>query len=250
MSKRKDGYGTFGNLSKIYDEIRPSMPEEVIDDFFSHLSSKRPSVLDLGCGTGIITRQLAAQGAVLTGTDIDSRMIEQAKQHQQGNIDYLVAPTEKLPLPDSAFDAMTAFSAFHWFANTQALAEIKRALKNNGVFFLANRNHVGEMRKEYLNILRSFTNKQLPSAKKNYNPADILESAGFVNVEEKKLPIVENLTVEQSLSYVQSTSLWNLIPDMKKHKALDVLNNFFEQHLIDGFIQRPIEIQTVVALKA
>lgn len=247
---KKDGYGTFGNLSKIYDEIRLSMPKEIIDDFFSRLSSKRPSVLDLGCGTGIITRQLTARGAILTGTDIDSRMIEQAKQHQIGSIDYLVAPTEKLPLPDPAFDAATAFSAFHWFANAEAVAEIKRVLKNNGVFFIVNRNQVGEIRKEYLNILRSFANEPIPNAKKNYNPADILKSAGFVNVEEKKLPIIEYLTVEQSLSYAQSTSLWNLIPDTKKQEAIGALDDFFKKSSEDGFVQRPIEIQTVVALKA
>jgi len=68
--------------------------------------------LDVGCGTGIITRQLAVRRASLTGTDIDSRMLEQAKQHLGKQIDYLVAPTEKLPLPDTSFDAVTAFSAF------------------------------------------------------------------------------------------------------------------------------------------
>jgi len=244
---QKDGYGTFGNLSKTYDGIRPTIPDQIIDDLFSHLPHQ-PRILDVGCGTGIITRQLAKQGVTIVGTDIDARMIEEAKQYLE-KIDYLTAPTEKLPLPDSTFDAVTAFSAFHWFANAQALAEIKRVLKNSGYLFIANRNQTGNLRKEYLQVLQSFVEKPLPSAKQNYEPADLLKSAEFVNILEKKLPIVENLSVEQALTYVRSTSLWNLIPEWRKQEAEDSLMKFFADQVTEGFVHRPIEIQTVIGKK-
>jgi|SRR3989344_92509 len=244
---QKDGYGTFGNLSKTYDGIRPTIPDQIIDDLFSHLPHQ-PRILDVGCGTGIITRQLAKQGVTIVGTDIDARMIEEAKQYLE-KIDYLTAPTEKLPLPDSTFDAVTAFSAFHWFANAQALAEIKRVLKNSEYLFIANRNQTGNLRKEYLQVLQSFVEKPLPSAKQNYEPADLLKSAEFVNILEKKLPIVENLSVEQALTYVRSTSLWNLIPEWRKQEAEDSLMKFFADQVTEGFVHRPIEIQTVIGKK-
>lgn len=240
-----DGYGTFGNLSKTYDEIRPTMPEAVVDDFFGHLPLKNPKVLDVGCGTGIITRQLTGRGAILYGTDFDSRMIEQAKQHKNEQIDYLVAPTEKLPLPDSNFDAVTAFSSFHWFANMRALSEIKRVLENDGIFFVANRNQVGDIRKEYLSILKSFAGKSLPNAKKDYKPSDLLKSAGFSDVSEKIFPIIEDLSIDQALSYVQSTSLWNLVPDERKDQAMFALKSFFENRSSNGIIKRLIEIRVV-----
>lgn len=244
---QKDGYGTFGNLSKTYDGIRPTMPDQIIDDLFSYLP-RQPKILDVGCGTGIITRQLVEQGATVIGTDIDARMIEEAKGHA-GKIDYLVAPTEKLPLQDSTFDAVTAFSAFHWFANAQALAEIKRVLKGGGCLFIANRNQIGNLRKEYLQVLQSFVEKSLPSAKQNYEPADLLKSAGFVSVLEKKLTIVENLSVEQALTYVRSTSLWNLIPESRKQEAEGTLMKFFADRATGGFVQRQIEIQTIIGKK-
>lgn len=245
----KDGYGTFGNLSKIYDEIRPSMPNEVIDDFFSQLSSVKPNVLDLGCGTGIITRQLAVHGAVLTGTDNDLRMIIQAEQIQNENINYVVAGAEKLPFFDSSFDAVTAYSSFHWFTNKVALKEIQRVLRNKGVFFVANRNKVGEIRKKYLNIFRFFMNKPAPDAKNGYNPAKILEMFGFVVVEEKRLPVVEHYTIEKFLAYMQSISMWNLVPDLKKAEALSALSDLFEKCSLNGYIECPVDIQTVIALK-
>lgn len=244
---QKDGYGSFGNLSKTYDEIRPTMPDQIIEDLFSYLP-KQPEILDVGCGTGIITRQLTQRGAIVTGTDIDARMIEEAKRHHEG-IDYLLAPTEKLPLPDSTFDAVTAFSAFHWFANAQALAEIKRVLKNGGYFFIANRNQVGNLRKEYLRVLQSFAEKPLPSAKKNYEPVALLNSARFTNLVEKELPIIEDLSVEQTLTYVRSTSLWNVVPESRKQDATSALRKFFDDRAIGGLVQRPIEIQTVIGQK-
>lgn len=249
-SMKSDKYGTFGNLSKTYDDVRPEMPEEVLATLLSHLDAQKHTIIDLGCGTGIITRQLSARGFMVTGTDIDKRMIEQAENHQNdGHINYVVAPTEKLPFPDSSFDAATAFSAFHWFANEQALDEIKRVLKEKGVFFVANRNQIGEMRREYLDILRSFIDEPIPSAKKNYKPADILESCGFVNVAENIIPIVEEMSIERSISYVQSTSLWNLVPIIKQQEALHSLREFFNRKSKNGTVERPIEIQTVVAWK-
>ena len=70
-----------------------------------------------------------------------------------------------------------------------------------------------------------------------------------MNILEKKLPIVENLSVEQALTYVRSTSLWNLIPEWRKQEAEDSLMKFFADQVTEGFVHRPIEIQTVIGKK-
>lgn len=225
------------------------MPNEVLDELFSRFPLKEPKILDLGCGTGIVTRQLAERGALVTGVDIDSRMIRQAQRQGAGNIEYFVAPAEKLPLPDSIFDAVTAFSAFHWFANGEALSEIKRVLKAGGMFFVANRNKTGEVRKEYLNVIRSFIDGPLPDVKKDYKPSSLMKSAGLVDVEEKTLSITESFTLEQALLNVKSTSHWNLIPDNKKQEALKTLETFFRKYLRNNQVARPVEIQTVTGQK-
>jgi len=75
---------------------------------------------------------------------------------------------------------------------------------------------VGDIQKKYLNILRTFTQKSLPSVKKDYDPVDLLESAGFSDTSKQIFSVIENLLVEQTLSYIQSTSLWNLVPEKRK----------------------------------
>ena len=238
-----DGYGTFGNLSETYDKVRPEMPTEVLDYLFTYMQPEHPHMLDVGCGTGIVTRQLSKYGAV-TGTDIDERMIGRAKLHDDG-ITYITAPTEVLPFEDSTFDIVTAFSSFHWFANMEALSEMRRVLKEDGILFIANRNQTGDIKREYTEILKTFTSGQLPNIKKNYDPVQLIQEK-FKSVVEKEFQTIEQLSVEKTLKYVQSTSPWNLVPDEKKEDALEALRTYFETQLRDGFVNRPIEIHTTL----
>jgi len=247
-TSKNDGYGIFGNLSKTYDEIRPSIPPQIVDYIFTNVDLENPKILDVGCGTGIVTRQLSTWGKV-TGADKDARMIEQAMQRNEGNIVYNVAPTENLPFDESTFDLVTAFSAFHWFANEQAISEVRRVLKKGGVFFIANRNQTGDIRKEYLETLKTFTNEKLPNIKKDFQPAQLLRKGQFRTILERKFPSMERLSLGETLRYVQSTSLWNLVPKGKKQEAMLALKSFFKERTQGGLVHRPVEIHTIMAQK-
>src|SRR3989344_786630 len=131
--------GNFGVLVKQYDAARRGYPDSVFN-FLRKLSpTKRPNILDIGCGTGIATRQLKQQGFAVVGADKDQRMIKVAKQKDKG-IRYIVAPTHKLPFRGKQFDIVTAFTAFHWFTDKKSVGEIKRVLKPGGLFFAVLKN--------------------------------------------------------------------------------------------------------------
>ncbi len=132
MNPRKNGYGTFGNLSKHYDEARQGFPQEIIDYFWSFLKTESPIILDAGCGTGISTRHLIRDSAKIFGSDNDSEMIKQAQMKGKDGIGYTVASANDMPFQNGQFDAVTAFSAFHWFCDRESIDEIKRVLKNGG----------------------------------------------------------------------------------------------------------------------
>jgi len=143
-AEKKYGYGDFGNLSGHYAKARLKYPEEIMDFLFS-LTNSRDEILDLGSGTGISTRQIAQRNQKVIGCEKDSQMVKEAIKENDG-INYVIAPAEKLPFANGTFPAVTAFSAFHWFCNDGAVSEIKRILKPNGIFFVANKKDVGDFK--------------------------------------------------------------------------------------------------------
>src|SRR5437879_3537241 len=90
--RTKKGYGDFGRLSKTYGTARRGFPDESVDYILRKIRKHQPTIIDIGCGTGIATEQLQKKGADVIGTDIDSKMIERAREGNPYHIEYLVAP--------------------------------------------------------------------------------------------------------------------------------------------------------------
>ncbi len=89
-------------------------------------------ILDLGCGDGQLTKRLAESGAIVTGVDADSRMVEAAKMR---GVDARCAMAERLPFTDASFDAVFSNAALHWVRDQDAMmAEVHRVLKPGGRF--------------------------------------------------------------------------------------------------------------------
>jgi ubiquinone/menaquinone biosynthesis C-methylase UbiE len=107
-------YGRFGRLSAAYDAARRDFPRETVDYVVRHLPGPTPFVLDLACGTGISTRQLAAAGIDAVGCDIDPVMVRYAAGRVGGR-GYVVGKAEAIPFGDASFDAVACLRAYHWF---------------------------------------------------------------------------------------------------------------------------------------
>ena len=89
------------------------------------------SVLDIGCGTGHLTRAIAERGARVIGTDHSAAMIEQARANYPG-IRFEVADASNFSL-DEPVDAIFSNAVFHWVRDQEdAAACIQRALKPGG----------------------------------------------------------------------------------------------------------------------
>ena len=244
--RTKKCYGDFGNLSKNYDKARKGFPDETIDYIFQKIGKGRPLILDMGCGTGIATKQLCEKGAEVVGTDVDVNMIRQAEADSRHFIEYHVASATKQPFENTIFDALTAFSSFHWFAGKEALNEIKRVLKTNGFFFAINKNEVGDFKKYNKDILKRFIEKELPDVKKEYDPKKVLEENGFQSVEEKIFPVIEYFNPKEAVEYIQTMSIWNLVPKNKIREALNTLREHFSQTTnAIGHVERKLNVAVV-----
>ena len=67
---------SFGDIAEAYDRARPSYPPALFDDL---LADGARTVLDVGCGTGIVAALLAARGCDVLGVEVDERMAQVAR---------------------------------------------------------------------------------------------------------------------------------------------------------------------------
>lgn len=161
----------------------------------------------------------------------------------------MVGDVSILPFPDHSFDMIAAFGAFHWFEDQQSVGEIKRCLKENGIFSVVNKYDSGNLRNEYRTVLKKILGDFPESSKKRYNPVKILGKNGFSSIEEKIFLTTEIYSLPEYITYLQSISLWNSILNEKKVLVQEALEKHYKKFLIDGKIKREVEIRVVIGRK-
>jgi SAM-dependent methyltransferase len=111
-----------------YERARPDYPPAALDELRLGTESR---VLDLGAGTGKLTRMLAPLVRRLVAVEPLPAMRERFAQVLPG-VPILGGVAEALPFADGAFGSVVCAQAFHWFAGEAALAEIHRVLTPRG----------------------------------------------------------------------------------------------------------------------
>lgn len=97
------------------------------------IPQKPIKILDIGCGTGELTNQLAQLGHEVTGIDQSANMIEQAK-HSFPAVKFLTKDILTVDSFEETYDVVFSNAAFHWILDQERLVEnIGRLLRPNGV---------------------------------------------------------------------------------------------------------------------
>lgn len=98
-------------------------------------------VLEIGCGTGEMSKRLSSSGASIIATDVAPELIRFAKDTiKHRNLNFQVADATKLPFPDNYFDVVLGRSILHHVNLAQCVTEIKRVLKVSGRFIFSEPN--------------------------------------------------------------------------------------------------------------
>jgi SAM-dependent methyltransferase len=122
----------FGGQADAYERGRPSYPTEAVEWLVDGLAiGPGRRVLDLGAGTGKLTRMLVATGAELVAVEPVAGMRAQFAAVLP-EVELLVGTAEAIPVPDASVHTVVAAQAFHWFAPSPALTEITRVLRPGG----------------------------------------------------------------------------------------------------------------------
>ncbi len=99
------------------------------------------SVLELGCGTGYFTRELARSGADIVAIDVSPELLEIAKANcSTPNVRYEIQDAYALSYSDAMFDSVVGSSVLHHLEIKEALQEIYRVLKPGGAIYFTEPN--------------------------------------------------------------------------------------------------------------
>jgi 2-polyprenyl-3-methyl-5-hydroxy-6-metoxy-1,4-benzoquinol methylase len=130
---------------------------EFLDAVVSKVHECGRKVLDLGCGPGWLSLELARNGMVVKGIDISERCIEIARKHlrenplspQMGRLEFEIADLNKVVLGEAEYDCIVSFSTFHHLINIERLiGECYKALRTGGRLIVFD--HVQEGRRNYI----------------------------------------------------------------------------------------------------
>ena len=111
-------YGqVFDEIAAEYDRHRPAYPDELIDQACRVAGiGSGDRVLEVGCGSGQLTRGLVARGLHVTALEPGQSLIALARQNLAGagEVEFVNAQFEEALLPRERFAAVFSASAFHW----------------------------------------------------------------------------------------------------------------------------------------
>lgn len=125
--------------AQIYAKYRPSYPKELSDKIIAFVGKhkvERQVLVDLACGSGQSTFHFADHFNRTIGVDISKAQIDCALQvasARKSNVEFSVAPANRLPFEDQSVDVITCAQAWHWIESKTAFPEIIRVLKKPGV---------------------------------------------------------------------------------------------------------------------
>jgi len=119
---------SFGAAAHQYDKGRPSYPEVAVDWL---LPVGARTVLDLGAGTGKLTRRLVARGLDVVAVEPSEQMRDQLT-HALPAVRALAGSAEQIPLPDRSVDVVLVAQAWHWVDVDKAVPEVARVLVRGG----------------------------------------------------------------------------------------------------------------------
>ena len=122
---------SFGQAAELYNSARPGYPAEALRWAFGDASK---DLVDIGAGTGLLTRGLIAAGHRVTAVEPDRLMLDTLTAATEGLTHHVHGSAEDLPLPDASADAITAGQSYHWFDPERALPHIRRVLRPGGYF--------------------------------------------------------------------------------------------------------------------
>jgi SAM-dependent methyltransferase len=117
---------SFGEDARLYHRVRPRYPPSLFDHL---LDGKTPSVLDVGCGTGIAAQLLIERGCAVLGVEPDERMAAVAREN---GVEVEIGHIETWDARGRTFELVSSGQAWHWVEPETGFPRAAGALTDGG----------------------------------------------------------------------------------------------------------------------
>ncbi|MFF0591426.1 class I SAM-dependent methyltransferase [Streptomyces sp. NPDC003781] len=168
---RHDVNRHFALRAATYDRSSSWCTDSELGNVLLDMTAPGPSdrVLDVACGTGLVSRLFTGRVAEVVGVDVTEEMAEQARPHLSRLV---VAPAEDLPFEDDEFDLVVCRQGVQFMDLPAAVEEMVRVVRPGGRVVIINLCAYGEQdRDEYFEILRL----RNPVRRHFFLPSDLTE---------------------------------------------------------------------------
>ncbi|MBC6459940.1 class I SAM-dependent methyltransferase [Actinomadura sp. HBU206391] len=212
---------SFGASAELYDRVRPGYPAAAVEWALRPLGTGRWRVVDLGAGTGLLTRVAIDAGHEVVPVEPDPRM----RDRLITTLGVAAAPgrAEDIPLPGTSADAVVAGTAFHWFEADRALPEIARVLRPGGVFAALTHGPTGDdWTVQYFRLLHGW------KAVREHTPLSF--GPLFTEVETTAFPYTITQTPEGLADLASSYSYFITATPEERRRILDELDMLRRGH--------------------
>jgi ubiquinone/menaquinone biosynthesis C-methylase UbiE len=197
---------SFELVADVYERARPEYPADAVAWMAEELEL-RPgrTVLDLGAGTGKLTRALVQTGAQVIAVEPGEQMLGELRRVLP-DVESLLGAAEAIPLDDQAVDAVTAGQSFHWFRHDEALPELHRVLRPGGAVALIwnSRDQDRPLHREISELIKPFMPPNRPHVRESARALE--ESALFGPIERRTFPFTQQLDADGVADRIASVS--------------------------------------------
>lgn len=239
---------TFNESAGIYDRVRPSYPDQIIEDAIA--LSKIPDggrILEIGCGTGKATELFSSKGYVIDcldiGTDLVSVALEKFKDNNK--IKVIVSSFEDWHPNEFKYDLVLAAASLHWVDPAVRLKKSASILRSTGSLAILSNKHI-QKNEGFFKRVRDSYNAYAPSMQKvaanrqKLWDHSVVGEDLFCKAEVRRVPWVEEYSAKDYVALLGTYSDHLSLPENERSVLFANIEKLIRDEF-GGFVRKHYE---------